>query len=416
MSEWIVTPKKRDLGASKRTVLGGLSQGLEGIQSLGGVDKSKIEKAIASYGNKLGDPINFKPVRSSELLRNAFGVTEEDIAPQGFLENIGQRFVGSLPFMAAGGGLGALRSSIGRNLAGPFTAAGGGLGALHSSIGRNLAGSGVGAALEELGASPLIQTFGQAGTEFALGIKSNNRKSAQSSSNKTSPGNFGPSGLDVHKEKLYGKSEASLSPHEKGSATNLSKAIDSIKNDLTLNTSERNRKIIEDATRTAESIIDPSGRIDILEARRVTKNLNDQIYDKINTPKSAKPELSKIKGGILKDFEQHGQANPAFWENLDKANRIHEVQSANKVISDRISTHPWYSTYRIIKDGLKKIKANFNYLHVAPVREYYAKLIGATLKDSVKDMAKYAIKFGKEVDKTPEPQEEIQWKITPRNG
>lgn len=399
MVEWKKVSRPQDVGPVKRVLGGALSNLAESAQSFGGVDRSKVEDAIRSYG---GNPESFgEPRRLSGGINKLLGATSEQLQPQGFVESAAQRLLSQAPLVVAGG-------------------IGGGARGIANALGRTAVGSGAAAGVQQLGASPLTQDIVQAATELGLGIRGQNKASAKSSTRPVSPGKPKTTGLSAHKESLYEAANKSIMPGERASANSLKDSLREATQNLKHETSTNVKNIVYDAANVAEGLIDhATGRFDIANALKTKKALNKQIFES-STPNAAKSYLGEIRNGINNSFKDHGPINPSFWENLSSADRIHEAQSANRAINESISSMPLLKKLMPtthLKNTLKKIAGNAHYLEVKPIRAYYSKIIGAAFNDSAKDIAKYGLKLDKEVEKQPESEvstEKVEWRKIPR--
>lgn len=399
---WEIVPRESP-GVVKRTLGGATANVLETLQVWRPSDEkhasneAKRKKHYESRGRKY-KPWNNAP-NAAEGLAKSLGTTREQLAPQGFAENVAQRILSQAPLIAATGGLSG--------------------GSVIGNLARTSVGSAVGAGLEESGAPWWLQTAGQLATEVGLGVHSRNKKVAAQTKKEIIPGKKPESGLSVHKGQLYDRSRGSVRPGESAASTNIDKALMSVGNELPLNTDSAVKSKVIHAGESIEGIIDKnSGLFDLAKADEVKKNLNAQIYDRTaNTPEGSKKYLRQFANGLSEDFRAHGPANPSFWENLDAANTIHKAQQANEFVADAIKEYSILQKLNPIKQlggVLKKIGANAAYLGVKPIRTYYGKLIEGAWNESSRDIAKYSALLGKAVDKANVPEQEDVWEIVPR--
>lgn len=396
MPAWKEISSEQDLGPVKRTLGGALSNIVDTGQSLLGTLVKLANPATAFMENH---PIDYIP-SITKSAKKTFGVTDEQLAPQGLIESGAQRFLSQAPFVAAGG-------------------IGGGLRGIASDLGRTALGATAATAAKGLGAPEIVQDITQAATEVGAPILREKLSSLKRGLKFESP-------LTKHKASLYEQARKDLAPGSRGSIKALKPALDEIQKFNQFETSSKVRTVVNDAVESIYNNIEyPHGRIDIGNAWESIKSLGKQIKDH-KTPDGARQYLSKLQHGLKGVLEDYKPYNEAFWKNRTDANAIHTAQKMSSVIGDfaknNLSSKGSYVKkvlipLNLVAKGLSKAEIAYDYIKTEPIRRWLGKTFEAAVKDNPGNFAKYALKLDKAIDtsgikqKEQEvPEQKTRWK------
>lgn len=401
----------------KRTLVGGATKFLEGIQNQVSPSPEQIEEYLGSQSwaqgkNKMATP---RDIQLKNQVRNLLGLSEQDIQPQGTLENFGQHGFSTALGLLSGG------------LVGPSVLKGG-VGNAAQSIKRALPGVAVKTGLEEVGAPDWLQTAGQLATDIKLGTRRNQKKVA---------GVEPKTGLTLHKENMYAKAKAALKNNESGEFKPLNDAFKYTQN---IYKTETDKKVKDIVRNIEESVLNnvtqrplvrknATDLIDIGNAWELKKSLYTQ---RKTAPEGAHKYIDKFTDGINKVLEAHSPANPTFWKNLKGADEIHAFENMNSFFGDYIkkleskaswkkAIDPLYLGKKGIASVLKGAESLNNIKNTPVVRKYYGNMITSALKNNPADVVRYGQQFKKAIasQKNKEPERNNGWKMeseAPKSG
>lgn len=404
----------------KRTLVGGATKFLEGIQNQVSPSPEQIDEYVAKQWwaqgkNKMKSP---RDIQLRNQARNLLGLSEQDIQPQGALENFGQHGVSTALNLLSGG------------LVGAPSVAKGGIGNAARSIRNALPGVAVKTGLEEAGAPEWVQTAGQLATDIKLGTRRPKQNFPVGQEPKTR--------LALGKEDMYAKAKSALKNNESGEFKPLTEAFITTKNIRKIEPDKKVRDVVKNIEETILHNINvndqfvrknPSALIDIGNAWEIRKNLYDQRQTAIP---GAHKYIDMFTDGINKVLEAHSPANPTFWKNLKGADQIHAFENMNSFFGDYIkklegkakwkkAIDPFYLGKKGIARLLKGGEHLKNIIQTPAVRNFYGNMIHSALKDNPGNVVRYGQQFKKAIasQNNKEPERDTGWKMeseSPQSG
>jgi len=383
--------------AIARTLLGGLIKGT----TRGGITEEQAQRLAAQLERKgIKNPAypGYLPEQGGlgNEIRKRLGYSQEDIEPQGILEEVAQGSIGALPSYLAGRAGGA-KESIGR----AATRVGSG----------QVASTGLRAA----GAPEWTQGLGQIAGE-GIGAHANNRYQ-QFKTNKETGKKFEPT--KEHGHHLYDDALKYLSNDkrkerglgvERGTAKSVEPFLKRVKN---LWKTESDKGALDKAEQIADTIaanIDSKGNIDIENGWENIKSLGRQYRDRKSTD-GEKVYIREAQNALKKVLKDHSAINPKFGEKLEDANAFHVYRKTNNIIREKLNDPGWFlkkARYTGIPQALDLLETVGRTALNRPARNYYRKMGEAILNDQKGDARRYAIQFNNAFEKQrPEEFQEI---------
>jgi hypothetical protein len=220
--------------------------------------------------------------------------------------------------------------------------------------------------------------------------------------------------LDAYKNSLYEAARENLPEGARVSASELSPAIKAVEKRATLGHASAAEKEAIDYLRSVEDKI--SGKtIPLDSVWQLKKDLNEMAFksSKVAETKAAQQLLRPVKDALGKTIEGARTQFPAFVNNLSMADEIHRAVNASgplgQFLRDNIKFDAfkspltsallggaYYAGMPVIKTGVGAAVGKNLYLageaalKSPEVRKYYAKTVGAALKENVTQTKKFS--------------------------
>jgi hypothetical protein len=371
----------QDLGPVARTIGGGLSGLAQNAQSLAG---HVFRYAMPGWGSAGGELLDLLP-NIAQTGRRVGGVTEEQLNPRGFREEVAQGVLSQGPLAALTGG-----------------------GGVVNALGRTAAGVTAGAAAKHLGAGKLAQGAIQLGTElFAPGLY-NKAKSLTEKGYKISK-----IAKELHpaqqlKRSLYDQAQSSLRPNERGSIKAWEPIKDAIRKFNRVETDDAVKNVVNKAMENIEGNFSQTTKdANISDVWGSLKALNKQISS-LPSKSGARPHLEQAAGGLSNILKDYRPFNEPFWKFRTDANKIHTIQQWAPLFSQMGETltskgsllgkfkWPFEKFLKAIGEGQRML----GYIKVPAARHYLGKAIHQELNSHPSAAANSLLKFLKENEKT----------------
>lgn len=393
-NEWIISDApqspKPDIGGLGRTLVGGVTRGLEGLQGLTQLflpDPRNIVEEITK-GNPRFEALNQLNKQSQQTptipqaLLSELGLTHEDIKPQGTLETIGQRGIGTLTSL-------------------PF------LGGLSGGL-QGLARTGVGAVTGGLAESAnlpeWLQTAAQLGGEVGTGMYQN----AIPSFNK-------------YKYAKYAQEPEELAKAIPVKPTkSIEKAFTKLNKGLLVEDEGVRNKIKDVAQRIESAFAKGEADVDRL------LDLRSTLFDEANTlsrdTRRAAPFINEFRKGIKESIVETMKNDPNWYKGLPESRQLTLWEKTPALLEQGFkwiaSVVPKSIVGKAPDDIIKAVgkiigtpEKAIHALQVPAIRRYHAKLLESIASNSQEAMMKAAKDFVR-VFKNNEPKAKNEWIIS----